>query len=300
MADAETCGWGRAPWGRSAWGGVYEPPAIIPVQPVADAQTASLGAPLVIQFRDQTGINASTIEVMVDGISYVRNGEARNGAEVALAANSFNGLDLELRLPFQFVEGQRLEIVVYVEGVTCTPAELVYYFRAGTGLRLLQVLNPSAGVLVARFNGAMRIDGSFLDPLNWVITPITAGAKELVVVSVAASQALPDTARLAYVGGGSSYTLSVKNAAGALGALLLVDEGDFDILFPSEDEFELRLFDSIFGAIGISQRVRQRRTMDALVANRALALGVDEQTRLRFQQLDDTAGRDGRPGKLRT
>jgi len=149
----------------------------------------------------------------------------------------------------------------------------------------------------------MKIGASFILPDNWRVTPVSEDDAPISITKVTVTTTQPDVAFLWYAGGDGQYELQALSS-------IVSQDGDpievgfnktvFDLVYAQEDEGTIRLFDSVFGPLGISQRLINRRTMDELASERSLAIALDEQFRLRFQQLDDTVGRDGKPGKLRT
>ena len=122
------------------------------------------------------------------------------------------------------------------------------------------------------------------------------------ITEIVASDAQADVAHLRYTGGGSTYSLKAVGILGEDGSPLEYgfDNVEFEIVFGEEEDPTVKIFNSVFGPMGVSQRSRTRRSIDEFTANRAIALALDEQFRLRFQQLDNTVGRDGRDGKRRT
>jgi hypothetical protein len=155
--------------------------------------------------------------------------------------------------------------------------------------------------LVAYFNQPMAIDGTFLFAPNWPVEPVD-NAVPLTITSVMASSRKPDVALLRYTGGGSEYELTVLRVLSQAGDPLQPGYNSvvFEILFGEEEEPTIRLFDTVFGPIGTSQRLLQYRTMDDHVKDRSIAIGMDEQLRLRFAAMDATTVRDGLPGGRRT
>lgn len=304
-------GWGLEEWGTSQWGfGADLPFAPDPVPPVitaVDPRQEQTGLPqtkpICISLSDDTGISLGTLQISVSGLNWVFGGVAVNGAVMNLEANGQNGYDLELFPPTAYPNGSRQEVSVHVRDIGGAASDLVYYFTVGVGPRLLTVRNPQPNLLLAHFNRPMRLDDTFFFVGNWRVTPVSPGAAPLTITEVTTTTSQPDVAHIRYSGGGSEYQLTVLPS-------ILSQDGDaleqgfntvlFEILFGDEDEATIRLFDSVFGPLGISQRVATRRSMDEHTADRSLALALDEQFRLRFQQLDNTVGRDGRPGKLRT
>lgn len=299
-------GWGRGIWGTSQWGsGITIPPApprIIPIAPEPDQTGVPQSRPITISFTDETQVAPSSLYIAVTGNTYVQGGVAINGATLEVEANAYNGFDVELKLPSRYPLGSRQEVVVAVQDVDGDRSDLVYYFRVGIGPRLLNVLNPMPGVLLAHFNEPMLQDEAFLTPGNWPVEGVSSDAVPLTITEVFAHANNAHTATLHYEGGGSTYELTVLNVISQDGDPLELgyNSAIFELRYGAEADPVIRLFDTIFGPVGISQREITRRTIDDHVVNRSLAIGMDQQFRLRYQSLDGTAGRDGRPGIKRT
>jgi hypothetical protein len=180
-------------------------------------------------------------------------------------------------------------------------ADLAYAFHVGVGLRMIGVRNPAPNVLVAYFNRPLRQDAALRFAPNWVITPASAGAAPLAVVEVLTNTTHANAVTLRYRGGGSVYRLTASQVEDASGGQIDPDFNSslFDIRFGDEPAPTVRLFDTVTGPIGLVHQVGLRRTMDGHVIGRSIALGMNEQFRLQAQNLDGSAGRDGRPGKNR-
>lgn len=277
-------------------------PNIVPVAPLADQVAVPQSSPISICLTDDSGIDLTSLRVTVGAEIYVLAGVEQNGATLETEINDGNGFNIEITLPAPMPRGSRQEVTVLVSDDASNETELGYFFSVGVGPRLISVVNPMPGVLVASFNEAMSLDGAFLAAPSWRVEAITPGAPPIVVTDVFADPSGPNTAVLHHTGGGSTYELMVLGLVSQAGDP--VEDGQnraiFDLVFGAEDDPTIRLFDTIFGPIGISQRPRLRRTMDDHVINRSIALGMDEQFRLRFQTLDGTSGRDGRSGTRRT
>lgn len=298
-------GWGSGAWGVVQWGwGIGQipvgPPIIFPLDPQDEETGVAQRAVLYIRLADDAGVGLTYLQVVVDGVIWVLGGVAKNGALLTATLNAYNGYDLEITPPSAYAFGSRQEVSVTARDSDGNTTTLVYHFKVGTGPRLLQVINPFEGTLRAYFNRAMLVNNAFLSPTNWTITPVSAGAAPLEITAVEATTDQPDVAQLRYSGGGSTYLLSVINVESLEGDELEQNEAEFEILFGQEADPQIRFFNSIYGPLGISQRIRTRRTMDDHVAGRTIAFALDQQFRLRLQQLDGTVGRDGRPGKRRT
>jgi hypothetical protein len=301
-------GWGSGRWGSSQWGFGNEPPppippTITPVEPLPNQSGIPQSKPICFVLSDDLGISIGTLQVSVGGDVWVVGGVAVNGIVMTATLNDQHGYDVELVPSALYPVGSRQEVSIYIRDVQQEETSLVFFFNVGVGPRVLLVRNPRPNILLVHFNKPMLIDDKFKFIPNWRITPISEGAAPLTITEVSSTSTQPDVAHIKYTGGGSVYELT------ALGSILS-QEGDpleggfntvvFDIIFGEEDPGTIRLFDSVFGPLGISQRVAKRRSFDEHTADRSLALALDEQFRLRFQQLDNTAGRDGKPGKLRT
>jgi hypothetical protein len=297
--------WGDSKWGKAPWGGssfVEGPPTITPLDPVNGSAGVSRSSKLQIKFSDSVSVSPSSANVSVNGVIWVLGGVGVNGAIAVITTNDENGFDLVVTPPVPYDSGSQQEVLVTAKNSIDLIAAVVYIFHVGIGLRLLRVANPFENSLIAYLNRPMRLDANFYQTSNWIITPVSDGAKPLTITSVSAYENRSDVAHLKFTGGGSTYSLhpvSIVDQNGE-GFEYGYDTVLFEILFGDEPESTVRLFNSIFGPLGISQRTRTRRTMDDHVANRSIALALDEQLRLRMQRIDGTAGRDGRPGKKRT
>lgn len=301
-----TQGIGKSKWGDSLWGsGVVPPPGppvITPLSPVDEETDVSQSSPVFIRFTDDSMVNQATLSISVGPTIYVLGGVAQNGATLFVTLNDGNGFDVELRLPAQYPLGSRQEVIVYVKDDTNEFAELIYHFNVGVGLRLLQVKNPAPRILLAYYNRPLRQNAALRFAPNWRIAPVSEGALPLEITEILTNVNHADMVTLRFTGGGSTYRLTNSMVVDADGNPIDPSFNDalFEILFGDEPAPTIRLFDTIYGPIGISQRLRLRRTMDDHVVSRSIALGMDEQFRLRMANLDGSAGRDGRPGKNRT
>lgn len=183
-------------------------------------------------------------------------------------------------------------------------ATLTYTFSTGIGPRLIRADNPRAGFLIARFNVAMAINDAFRYVPNWTVTPVTPSTKAIVIDSIEADASHPMIALLRYTGGSSgTYRLIVNNTQSAAGDALIApfNQADFTLAFATQEESTIQLFQTIFGTLGLEKRKLARRTVEQMVVNRAIALGMDEQMRLRLQAIQGTGlPESGRPGSRRT
>ena len=301
-------GWGSGEWGASPWGtgddaGPGAAPVVTFVDPVSGQANVSRSKPLTFSVTDDVSAVFSTLRVTVSGVEYITGGVAVNGASLVATANDGNGFDVVLTLPNLFPNLSQQSITVLVRDSNDLETASSIFFTVGAGTRLLSVTNVSPGLLAVNFSRPMRIDSTFLFEGNWLITPITTGASAITVKEVVGSTLDPDGAFLRIEGGGSTYQLSVLPPVVDSDGLPLEDgfrTTQFDILFEDEPADIIRLFDSIYGPLGITQRRVTRRTVDQHTADRSLALALDEQFRLRFQQLDNTVARTGREGIRRT
>jgi len=299
-------GWGKGQWGVSPWGiGFIEPPSppvVTAISPVNGETGVAQSRPIVLSITDNEEVALASIRVAVGGINYIFGGVAQNGADVSFEVNDGNGVDIEIYLPEKMPLGSRQEVAVSVKDNDGLETNESIFFTVGVGGRLLSVVNPAPNLLIARFNEAMTHDEEFLFPGNWLIRTITEGAPDLVITKVSVDPGQANVAFLEHEGGGSTYELTVIKVSTADGDALELGQNSavFELIYSQEEDPRISLFNTIFGPIGVSQRVRNRRTMDDHVINRSIALGMDEQFRLRFQSLDGTQGRDGRPGTRRT
>lgn len=299
----DTQGFGRSSYGYMPWGGALDDgPVIDPLSPSRDEIGASASGQLILQVRDRTGVEATTFYLQVDDTVYVNGGIAQNGASVSYVANAYFGFDTTVTLPTNFVNGDKPVVYAQATNLYDEVGTQTYLFEVGFKLRILSVENPSEGILLAHFSEALRFNDEFYRTDNWKITPVSEGAVPLTITGVFGNSVKPQTAVLQYTGGGSTYQLEVFNVEGLLGTPF-ESQGNiilFEILFGTQPDYGTVYYNSIFGAVSISQRDITRRTMDDHTADRALALAMDERIRLRRQVLTNTESRDGRPGKLRT
>jgi hypothetical protein len=277
-------------------------PTITAIDPEEGEAGVAPSTNISIRVTDKTEVDVSTLLLSVSGITYVRDGVAINGASLTSAPNAQNGFDAQVDLPDQLAIGIIHDVNATVINTLLEQSIKQYTFQVGGTPRLLQVRNPCEGVLIAFFSQAMRHNSEFLSPANWKIVPISEGAKPLTVFEVVANSTQPDQAILRYRGGGSTYEITTFGLVGASGQTIEVgfDSVLFDIIFDEQEVPTIRLFDTVFGVVGVSQFVATRRTMDGHVAGRSIALGLDEQFRLKLQTLDGSAGRTGKPGIRRT
>lgn len=169
-------------------------------------------------------------------------------------------------------------------------------------VRLISAMNPADGVIVARFNRAILQDVALASPESWSLQPDSDASLPVSLSEVVLATAYPEMALLRYDQGSGDYTLLVAGVRAPDGAA--VDPAyasvPLAITHPGDIDTTVRLFDSVWGPLGIAQRASRRRTVEQLVANRALALGVNRQLAQRLSASGPTAGRDGRPGLGRT
>lgn len=293
-------GWGSGPWGLSTWGpGIpHSPPTITPIKPLPNETGVPQSLPLRISFTDESQVLFNSIRISIGGVNYFLGGVAQNGATVETEVNAGNGFDFEIRTPDKYPIGSRQEVTTYVVNFNDEISELAYYFSVGIEPRLISVSNPKPGILLTHFNEPMLHDAAFLSPGSWLVDAVTVDAFPIEITNVYANSTHAGTAVLHYTGGGGIYELTVVGATSILGGP--VEKGNntavFELVYGEEEVPSVRLFDTIFGPVGISQRVLRRRTMDDHVSNRSIAVGMDEQFRLRLQNLDGSARQDQRPG----
>lgn len=276
-------------------------PSIIALSPADGTTGVAQNAPLVIRLGDEVAVAANSISVVVDGTRYVFAGAAENGATYAAVANSFNGYDITVQLPTTLAVDQ-IHFVQVVASDGVNPTTYVYSFRVGLLPRVLSVVNVGPDLLMVKFNVPMADDAAIRTPSNYAITPVSAGAAELTITEALFSSSQPDTVVLRYEGGGSTYSVSINNILAASGLSLEYngDTAEFEIIYKGQPAPRIRLFDTIYGPIGVSQVGVTRRTVDGLVINRAIANATDIQMKKRLAGLwDGTYSRDPRPGARR-
>jgi len=299
-------GWGSGQVGTSRWGigdipSTSTGPTIVAIDPQENESGIGRSRSVSIRFKDDTNIDPGSIFVTLAGIQVVRGGVAVGGATYVRTTNSFNGYDITVTPATPFTAASRVDVQVAATNGLAQTTTKTYSFAVGVLPRLVGVRNVAQGVLLADFNVAMSIDETLLDTANWVVTAITEGASAITIKEVRADLLSPSRVTLLHDGGGSTYLLTVYNVTSKDGDGLEPgwNTAQFDIVFEAEQEPSLRLFNTVFGPVGIEQRTVKTRHVERHSARRALAVALDEQVRIRFKTLDGTAGRDGRPGKLR-
>lgn len=165
--------------------------------------------------------------------------------------------------------------------------------------QLLSATNSAAGVIDVVFSGAMILDDVFRRIQNFVITPVGNGSR-VKVLEVQTDDEVPNAATVLFEGGGSHYTLTVTGVINLAGTPIDADANSvvFELGLPGGDAEPItRLFDTVFGPLGIIQRPVTRRTVDGLVINRAIDLGVNKQLKQRLDALGASiplrSGKDG-------
>jgi hypothetical protein len=263
------------------------PDTIPPVVTMLSPTDWSVGFPpsalLKARLTDNHQVNILSLSMQVDGVTYVEAGVAQLGAALTVVPNAENGYDVSILLPAPLPTGHHF-IVVGVRDVDANQGVGQSRFRVGVGARLVSVTNPKEGVLVASFNMPMLRDDSFYDVESWKISPVSEGARELVVLSVEADPSNPSTAILKFDGGGSSYELGVSGLVSIDGVPL---DGDFSSVgfavskgtaMPST----VKLLDSVYGPLGVIQSELPRRTVERLVVGRATALATEKQLAIKL------------------
>lgn len=301
-------GWGSGPWGSTPWGEgapleTLTPAAITPLDPLENASGVPASSHISIRFTDDLQVLGDSITIAVNGLHYVIGGVPQLGANFISTPNAENGFDTELDIPQDFDLGSTQEVFVTCLDSSGYLSVLTYYFTVGVGLRLLAVSNPRDKTLVAHFNKPVARNQDFFFTGNWVVTRIDAEEViPLEIIAVNGNPTNPQNAVLRYSGGDAgTYQLRVVSIVSQAGEPIEPgwDTAEFVLVFEEEAAPTVRLFDSVFGPVGVSQQIRTKRTMDDHCAKRALALALDEQVTIRKASLDSTASRDGRPGARR-
>lgn len=278
-------------------------PVIDPIFPLANAIGMSALEHIRMRFSDELAVSFVSVSIQVNGVFYVIAGAAQAGATYNAVGNAYNGYDVTLILPAPMTSPGAQEVSVSVADTEGNQSTLDYRFYTGVGMRLLSVKNPREGVLVARFNRPLRHGDGVPAAANMRIQPVSPGARELIIVEALVTDRNPDVLVLLYEGGGSTYQLTVLGLVGEDGESIEAgfDAATFEIFHGTPLPYSTRVFDTVFGPIGLAQRPVQRRSVEALVASRATALAMDVQFKQRLAAFGDgTAGRDGRMGGNRT
>lgn len=293
-------GWGAGSWGTSEWGvgslDGLERPVIFPVDPKPGAAGVSPGTHVTLEVVDADGINLSSLNIAIAGTYYVLGGNETNGAKATFTSID-NGYHVQVDLPGELKVDTSPEVFVTVLDNLENLGSFAYSFNVGNEPSIIRVGNPKPNILRVYFNKPMKLSDEFFSVQNWRISPVSDGARELRITDVRATEAQAEVAILGYEGGGSTYELSVHNLLSSDGRIVAGGKMEFDILYEGEDPPTVRLFDTVFGPLGMSQRSKRRRTIEGHVINRSIAIGMDEQFRLRLGKL---GAANGRPGSRRT
>lgn len=124
---------------------------------------------------------------------------------------------------------------------------------------ILSVTNPVEGVLVVRFNTAMKADTTLLSTTIWQITP-----DDLTIANVIFDDAEPSTVLIHIDGPDGTYSLSAHGLSSADGDMITLAAATkvFAVRYGSQGERAVRLFNTAIGPIGITQRSITRRHID--------------------------------------
>ena len=282
-------------------------PNIFPVLPVPGSSAVPVATHITFQLRDDVAvaIDLYTLEIWVDGIHYfdgylrhplpppprggegggprpTRSGEL-NGAVVVLTAVT-GGYDVDVTLPSPLTRGSTHTVRVAVANEFGLANDLSYGFSTGVMPRILSITNPKEGVLLVRFNMAMRQDQALFDIGNWTLDPVSEGAAEMAITEATSALGHPDTVLLRYEGGGSRYSLGITGVFSEDGTELEpgFNSFEFEIVFGTGSPTTVKLFDSIYGPLGVSQRDLARRTVEGHTASRCIAVATNEQMKLRL------------------
>jgi hypothetical protein len=259
------------------------PPVVTMLSPAEAAVGFPPGSPIKARLTDNNQVALSTLSIQVDGVTYVEAGAVQHGAVLAWVVNGENGYDIALTLPSPLPTGYHFT-VVGVRDIDSNQGVGQSHFRVGVGARLISVTNPKEGVLVASFNMALLHDAAFFAVENWVVTPTSVGARELVVTSIEAVPSNPSAAVVRFDGGGSSYSLEVFDLTSLDGVELDVGFSlvEFDIVRGTAMPSTVKLLDSVYGPLGVVQAELSRRTIDRLVVGRSVALATEKQLAIKL------------------
>lgn len=183
---------------------------------------------------------------------------------------------------------------------------ILFPFTSGSGIsgasvRMISAANPAEAVLVVRFNFPMSQDAVMQALENWSVTPADAQAVPITLTAIVLNQSYPEMALLRYVGGGGNYIVKATGLTAASGAPLSPAHNSQPVTIdrPGDVVPTVRLFDTVWGPVGVAQRTISRRTIDQLVINRAIAGAVQIQLQQRIAATDGTSS-GTLPGSGRT
>ncbi|KKM20583.1 hypothetical protein LCGC14_1644020 [marine sediment metagenome] len=272
-------------------------PSIAPVSPLANDVDVAVDTVITFKLEDPSSVVLSTVVVQVNGLLVYSASSEQNGATVTATANDAGGFDFSVALPASLPDGGPQAVYVSADDTLANTSTLLYTFFTGVKPRLVSVDNTVAGIIVARFNEPMTLDSVFRRIQNYVITALGSGSA-VTVTEIRTSTAQPDVATIVFEGGGSSYELVVTGVLDAEGNSIDLDYNTlaFEIGLPGGDTAPIvHVFDTVFGPMGITQRVVSRRTVEKLVVNRAIDVAIREQLNQRLEAYG--AGAPLRSGK---
>jgi len=261
-------------------------PIIAPSSPLSNDVDVGAGASINFSVSDVSGVQITAIIIRINGQLVFSSGVAQNGATVTTTPIT-GGFDFSVITANPLPTGGPQAVFISAQDTIGNLSELVYTFFTGVKPRIISVSNTSPGTLVVRFNEPMKLDDVFRRVQNFSIQPV-GSAPAVTVLEVMTNSLQPDAATLIFSGGGSPYTLTVTGVTDVAGNAIdpQFNSTQFNIDFPGgELDPRIHIFDTVFGPLGLIQRTINRRTVDGLVVNRSLDLGVNIQLANRLKSI---------------
>jgi hypothetical protein len=172
-----------------------------------------------------------------------------------------------------------------------TTADRSNFTGLGERPRITNVTNPSPGILLVEFSEIMLSDESLNSVSSYLVTG-TGTAKALHVTSVTPSSREPTSVSLAFIGGGSLYSMSAFGLMDPAGNLVEPTSTFlFEVGSPSEDELltgDQLFFETDLGAIQLQFNEFSARRIEDLMILRASSIGHEEQFRQIATALKDS------------
>lgn len=145
----------------------------------------------------------------------------------------------------------------------------------------------------------MLQDEAILQAGNYQIF-LGTGAKAFTITDILVNPSQTDLVTILFEGGGGTYDMEVSNLSDISGNMINpdFDSASFEITRPGGVvEPVVRLFDTVFGPMGLVQQTITERTIDKMVINRTIDVAMREQLDQRLQAMGAAiplrSGKDG-------
>lgn len=237
--------------------------------------------------KDDVQVESTSINCTINGVAAIVNGVFQtgwNGTSSSITGNGFNGYDVVIDPESDLAAPNSYTVEAYCEddtglSATFTWSFIVYNFDVprdrvdfvGIGVHpvLVDVQNPSRGVLVATFSEPMLRDKSLERISSYSMEP-QGDAAPLFITGVTIDDNQPTIVTLSFVGGGSTYLFSAVGIMDPAGNYIGTPNSMMvNIEFPTVDELftgENLFFDTDMGSISLGfNELSARRVEDLAI-----------------------------------